>query len=366
MDEPSILEKLESGVIDFDTAYSSILAKVSKPSYQADAHAPQALKTCTITRNSKGQTMLAEFSHLFRVADPNSSTPKIELEEVQLVELEDVAGQSSHSEDVISENSNAVTTSLKKALTKNSVPENVVKLSFPQPEVAVVSLMDEVNRNMFSPELAEGVNGVFSRISEMADVKAVVVTGYGNWFCSGGTPDSLEAIRQGGMSFLDDTFFKSLLDCPLPTIAAMQGHALGGGLTFGLYADLIVMSEYAYFAANFMEHGFTPGVGATLLFPSRFGSVLGNEMMLTARRYQGRELRERGAPMEIVPRDRVYPRALELASLLAKKPILQLKELKAHLAHTIGQKLPAYFQREQAMHDKVFAAHRLSEGEDKE
>jgi polyketide biosynthesis enoyl-CoA hydratase PksI len=118
------------------------------------------------------------------------------------------------------------------------------------------------------------------------------------------------------------------------------------------------MAEHAYYAANFMEHGFTPGVGATLLFPRRFGPVLGNEMMLTARRYQGRELRDRGAPMEIVSKDRVHSRALELAASLAKKPLLQLRQLKAHLAQAILKDLPDCFEKEQAMHDVVFAEHR--------
>ena len=80
--------------------------------------------------------------------------------------------------------------------------------------------------------------------------------------------------------------------------------------------------------------------------------------MLTARRYQGRELRERGAPMEIVAKDLVLTRALELAASLAKKPVLQLRQLKAHLAQAILKDLPDYFEREQAMHDTVFAEHR--------
>jgi polyketide biosynthesis enoyl-CoA hydratase PksI len=243
-------------------------------------------------------------------------------------------------------------------------PGEVVRLSFPQAGVALVTLCDEENRNMFSVGLVRGVQRVFASIATREDVKVVVVQGFGNWFCSGGTPETLQAIRKGEMSFLDDSFFKSLLDCPLPTIAAIQGHALGGGLTLGLYADLIVMAEHAFYAANFMEHGFTPGVGATHLFPLRFGPVLGVDMMLSARRYQGRELKARGAPMEILPRDQVIERAMELATSLAAKPLLQLKRLKAHLADPIHQVLPAIMEKEQAMHDLVFAEHREDPGKE--
>ena len=90
------------------------------------------------------------------------------------------------------------------------------------------------------------------------------------------------------------------------------------------------------------------------------GLVLGNEMMLTARRYQGRELKSRGAPMEIVPKDKVLPKALEMAELLVKKPLLQLQRLKAHLVGPIQRELISIFEKEQAMHDIVFAEHRES------
>jgi polyketide biosynthesis enoyl-CoA hydratase PksI len=244
-----------------------------------------------------------------------------------------------------------------------SSSSEVVQLTYPETGIALVTLRDEANRNMFSEGLIRGVQAVFAEIRERPDARAVVVTGYGNWFCSGGTPDTLQAIRTGGMSFLDDTFFKSLMDCPLPTIAAMQGHALGGGLTFGLYADMLVMADHAYYAANFMDHGFTPGVGATFLFPDKFGAVLGREMLLTARRYQGRELKARGAPMEIQPRDQVVPTAMELARKLATKPLLQLQKLKAHLAEPVVRELGDIFEKEQAMHDVVFAEHRGGDDE---
>ena len=62
--------------------------------------------------------------------------------------------------------------------------------------------------------------------------------------------------------------------------------------------------------------------------------------------------------MEILPREKVLERAMELATSLASKPLLQLKRLKAHLADPIHQVLPAIMEKEQAMHALVFAEHR--------
>ena len=82
-------------------------------------------------------------------------------------------------------------------------------------------------------------------------------------------------------------------------ISAMQGHALGGGLAFGCFADIIVMGVECIYSANFMKYGFTPGMGATYIIPRKFGEVLGTEMLLTAKNYYGSELKERGASAKI-------------------------------------------------------------------
>ena len=347
MEVPSILQKLEEGTVDFETAFSKIIRGPPTPSLSASLSSSQPVSS--VQRNLQGQVQLSALERAFPGADPPLGAPPVTLQSKESAPLEDGAS--------VLDTVPAPVAAGAPAAARAS-PGEVVRLSFPREGVALVTLCDEENRNMFSPGLVGGVQRVFASIAAREDVKVVVVEGFGNWFCSGGTPETLQAIRKGELSFLDDSFFKSLLDCPLPTIAAIQGHALGGGLTLGLYADLIVMAEHAFYAANFMEHGFTPGVGATHLFPLRFGPVLGVEMMLTARRYQGRELKARGAPMEILPRDKVLERAMELATSLAEKPLLQLKRLKAHLADPIHQVLPAIMEKEQAMHDLVFAEHR--------
>ncbi len=348
---PSILRKLEEGTVDFETAFSKIIRGPPTPSLSTSLSLSHP--SVSLERNLQGQVQLTSLERAFPGADPPLRAPPVMLQSLASAPLEDGAS----SLDDVPGPVVAPARGGAPAAARAS-PGEVVSLAFPQEGIALVTLCDEENRNMFSAGLVRGVQRVFADIGAREDVKVVVVQGFGNWFCSGGTPEPLQAIRKGEMSFLDDSFFKSRLDCPLPTIAAIQGHALGGGLTLGLYADLIVMAEHAFYAANFMEHGFTPGVGATHLFPLRFGPVLGVEMMLTARRYQGRELKARGAPMEILPREKVLERAMELATSLASKPLLQLKRLKAHLADPIHQVLPAIMEKEQAMHDLVFAEHR--------
>ena len=141
----------------------------------------------------------------------------------------------------------------------------------------------------------------------------------------------------------------------------MQGHALGGGLVFGCYADLIVMAQECFYGANFMKYGFTPGMGATYIVPKKFGAVLGAEMLFTAGSYQGGDLLVRGAAAKIVPKSEVVSVALMMAEELANKPVESLKLLKQQLCRSIKAELPVAIAQEQAMHDQSFAQAEVKE-----
>ncbi len=172
------------------------------------------------------------------------------------------------------------------------VAESVVRLSW-EGAVAVVTMDDPGGRNTFSSGLTSGlVDSVESAVADPR-TRAVLVEGRPELFCAGGTQRELINFAQGNGSFDTDDFFRVFARCPLPVIASVQGHAIGGGLVLALYADFAVFSERSLYAANFMRYGFTPGMGATHLFPTRFGRELGTEMLFSARNYRGAELRER-------------------------------------------------------------------------
>jgi len=220
--------------------------------------------------------------------------------------------------------------------------------------VALVRMRDDSSANMFTPKLLAELRGVFAEIERRVDAKVVVVTGTETWFCCGGTPEDLTRMRDGRASFFDIDGFRILLDCSQPTIAAMHGHALGGGLTFGLYADVTLLAEHAYYSANFMEHGLTPGVGTTYILPKKLGATLGAEMMLTANRYQGRDLKARGAPLEVLDKGAVLPRALSIAREMAKHPVPQLKLLKRRGVEETRRELPRVLHEEDRMHAQCY------------
>jgi polyketide biosynthesis enoyl-CoA hydratase PksI len=182
----------------------------------------------------------------------------------------------------------------------------------------------------------------------------VVVHGYGSIFCPGGTRDELLGIFEGRIKFDDLPLYRLFLDCPVPVIAAMQGHELGGGLAMGLFADMVILAEESLYSANFMKYGFTPGMGATLVLPARFGSLLANEMMFSAGSHHGGELARRGVGCRVLKRVEVIPAARKLAREIADKPDVSVRMLKAHLAAPLREALPRSVAAELEMHGTTF------------
>ncbi|UJR87252.1 MULTISPECIES: polyketide synthase [Sandaracinus] len=221
--------------------------------------------------------------------------------------------------------------------------------------VAVVTMNDARRRNAFTPELLAGLRAAFAGVAGDEDVRAVVLRGDASWFSSGATREELHALADGRADFRDLGIARLLVDCPVPTIAAIEGHAFGGGLVLGLSADVVVLADEAMCAASFMRVGFTPGMGATRILPERLGTALAQEMLLTGRAYRGAELRSRGAGISIVARADVSARASTIAAELADKPRASLVTLKRHLSRSLRGSLSGIYEHELEMHRATFA-----------
>jgi polyketide biosynthesis enoyl-CoA hydratase PksI len=232
---------------------------------------------------------------------------------------------------------------------------DAVRLSCPGDGIALVAMEEREGRNTFTEKLIVGLADVFGTIAADPAARVVVLHGYDSIFSAGGTREELLNIADRKQKFDEAGFYRMLLDLPLPVIAAMQGHALGGGLVFGLYADLVVLAEESLYATNFLKYGFTPGMGATAIVPERFGALLGGEMLYTAAGFHGGALRQRGVGCPVLPRAQVIDHAIKLARDLADKPGIALRELKAALTAPLRAALPAAVERETRMHEITFA-----------
>jgi polyketide biosynthesis enoyl-CoA hydratase PksI len=147
-----------------------------------------------------------------------------------------------------------------------------------------------------------------------------------------------------------------LLEVPFPVIAAMEGHAVGGGLMLAVCCDMVIAARESRYGASFMELGFTPGMGCTQLLEQLVGPYIAAEMMYTARLFKGSELAGKAVGINaIVPRAEVMKTATDMAQRIGEKNRESLYLLKSSLVSRKKKALIDALEAEDLMHRISFA-----------
>jgi polyketide biosynthesis enoyl-CoA hydratase PksI len=199
---------------------------------------------------------------------------------------------------------------------------------------------------------------VLGVIGRDATVRAVVLEGGERAFSLGASRDDLVAAAgRGAMPGYVGQVPRSILALPVPVVAAMAGHAIGGGLMLGLWCDVAVLAEESLYGANFMALGFSPGMGATHAVPEAFGGPLGRELLYTGRLLTGREIREAHCPLScaVRPGADVMRRAVAVARQVAGAPRPAFVALKQRLTAERCAALERALRAEAENHARLFA-----------
>jgi len=229
-----------------------------------------------------------------------------------------------------------------------------IGLSVDRDGVAVLRMRDHADNNALGHAFVDDLRQALEALAD-EQVKVAVVAGLDDVFCSGGHRDVLLDLARGRIAPYDLSLTRTLLDVPVPTIAAMAGHAVGGGLVFGLSCDVVVMANESRYGCNFMDLGFTPGMGTTRLLEISVGQHLAAEMMLGGECFRGSHFAGRSHVNHVLPRGQVEERALDLARRFAEKPRLALRMLKRTLSVSRRKAFEEARTYESLMHDVCFA-----------
>lgn len=201
-----------------------------------------------------------------------------------------------------------------------------------QDGVVAVRLCDAAGRNALSEALVNALLAALEAVTADAEARVVVLEGLEDVFCSGASKAVLERLARREIAPTDILLSKALLDVPVPTIAAMEGHAVGGGFALGLCADLVLLARESRYGCPFMDMGFTPGMGTTRLLESVLSRAVAHELLFTGELRRGADFEGRSGFNYVLPRREVRPRAYELAARIADKPRPALEMLKRTLS----------------------------------
>lgn len=221
--------------------------------------------------------------------------------------------------------------------------------------VRVIHLRDPENNNAFTEALVDALIRGLAEVSADPAAKVLVLRGLPEVFCSGAPEALLQDLARGSMEPTDIILSKYLLDVPIPTIAACEGHAVGGGLALALCCDLILLARESRYGASFMNMGFTPGMGITRLLQDAVGPFVAAEMLLGGQFFRGSHFAERSAFNYVLPRSQVLHRAMRVAGRMAEKPRFALELLKRHLSVGRRRTFETARTEEAAMHQICFA-----------
>lgn len=198
-------------------------------------------------------------------------------------------------------------------------------------------------------------------------VRVLVFTGAGERaFVAGGDIADLNA-RQGlahyqELAELLHRVFRKLESCDKPTLAAINGWALGGGAELALALDIRLAADNARLGLPEITLGLFPGAGGTQRLIRQVPLCRAKELMFTGEPVSAQEALALGLINRVVPRDQLMAETLALAAKIAAKSPLILKLLKRALLHGGDMPLAAALPYEQAMIGLVFDAHDAHEG----
>jgi enoyl-CoA hydratase/carnithine racemase len=233
--------------------------------------------------------------------------------------------------------------------------------------VATIVLDDPARKNAMSVDLGDALRQRVRELAADSTLRAAVITGAGGAFSAGGDLSMLERLRTSSSdearAFMLEFYakFLSVLDLGVPVIAAVDGPAIGAGLALALACHLAIVGEDAKLALNFASLGLYPGMGSTYFAPRRMGEQRAAEILLTGRRFDGREAVGIGAALEAVPSSEVLPRAKALAQTIADQGPLATRAL----ADALGPDRPALaaaLEREAREQARSYASEDLGEG----
>ena len=194
--------------------------------------------------------------------------------------------------------------------------------------VTLVTLANPSTRNALSRPLLTALRTVAEAIADDPHVRAVVITGEGRAFAAGADLREIErASPDENLAYnrLILEAFGAVARLPVPTIAAVNGHALGGGLELALACTLRVAALEARLGLPEVRLGLLPGAGGTQRLPRLVGAGVAWRMLLTGEPLDAERALAAGLVDELAPAEEVLERALDLAACIAQAAPLSVR-----------------------------------------
>jgi enoyl-CoA hydratase len=235
-------------------------------------------------------------------------------------------------------------------------------------DLAPVAHLELVNPplNLVTRELTEQLHAALTRLAAAEDVRAVVLSGRGDRaFCAGSDIGEFEGLRgraAEGKLLLEKLVYRQLAELPMPTIAAIEGDALGGGLELALCCDLRVASTRARLGLPEVRLGVIPGSGGTQRLPRLIGPGRAKELIFTGRILVADEAERMGLVNQVVPLGQAREAADAVAAEISARGPVAVREAKRLIDAASELDLDAGLAAELDASERIYLTEDMLEG----
>ncbi len=231
--------------------------------------------------------------------------------------------------------------------------------------VAVLTIDRQEKLNALDPQVTEEIGQALLEL-EAEGPRAIIVTGAGERSFVAGADipamSAMEPMEAKRFSEIGHAAMALLDRSPVPTIAAVNGFALGGGCEVALACDLRIAAENALFGFPEVSLGILPGMGGTQRLPRLVGPALAKELIFTGRRIGAGEALEIGLVNRVVPEGEALVAAKEIAAEIAANGPLAVRHAKAATNRAMDVDLISGLEYEADQFALLFATEDAREG----
>jgi len=216
--------------------------------------------------------------------------------------------------------------------------------------------------NALSREIVDLIDDILEELRNDKGIRALIITGDDHFAAGADIANMVERTPEEAKAFLFTGTFEKLEKLEIPTIAAISGYALGGGLELALACDFRIASEDAQMGLPEINLGIMPGAGGTVRLPRLIGESKAKELIFLGNKISAEEAFRYGMVNNVFPKENLMEEALKLAKKLAKKAPIALGSAKKAIQSGDGKKRTEALKEESEIWSQLFSTHDQKEG----
>lgn len=232
--------------------------------------------------------------------------------------------------------------------------------------VLVLQMQAPATRNAIGAPMKDALHRAARRFAEDDGLHCLLLTGCEGIFCAGGDLRSMQDDRSTvgvrRRMALTHASIRLLAECEKPVVTAVNGAAVGAGLSLALCGDVVLAADDAYFMAGFGNVGVLPDMGLLYYLPRTVGRARAGDLLLTNRRVDAAEALSMGLVSRVLPRPDFMAQALAVARRIAAGPAVPFGLARALMAGAYKDSFGEFLLKESLAQAVVFGTEDFAEG----